>query len=466
MKVKTGQELALTQKFDKEGYTMLNNGLVYSDSRMATEKEFIEDLLPFNINSSEELSKGGPVLYYKNNICYSDISDVHSLTIGDTGSMKTLKFVLPLIYSCAIANESMVIADPKGELIRKTGSFLKKRGYNTVVLNWRRPQESPDHWNPFDRVQEAYNLGETGRDEAENYLNDLLQSLFFNRTETGKDPYWNETAGQLARGISKLILKIDEKLSMRSILDWRHAKMKDGTLRECFHALPMDSDIYQNLSGFLNLTAENTRTCIESTFDQLTGLFASSKALTEMMSDTTFKMNDIGKTKTAIFLVVPDEKTTYHFLMSLFISQCYECLVDKADLYGGKLPVRVNFVLEEFCNMPKLEDIVAMLTAARSRNIRFHIVIQSYSQMIDKYGDNVSKTVMDNCGNLIYLHTREISFLEYISKLAGKNEFGRPLLSVSRLQHLRKNETVIFHDRCYPIVVQDLPLIFDYPIWI
>ena len=96
--------------------------------------------------------------------------------------------------------------------------------------------------------------------------------MFFNRTETGKDPYWNETAGQLARGISKLILKIDEKLSMKSILDWRHAKMKDGTLRECFQALPTDSDIYQNLSGFLNLTAENTRTCIESTFDQLTGL--------------------------------------------------------------------------------------------------------------------------------------------------------------------------------------------------
>lgn len=112
--------------------------------------------------------------------------------------------------------------------------------------------------------------------------------------------------------------------------------------------------------------------------------------------------------------------------------------------------------------MPKLDDIVAMLTAARSRNIRFHIVIQSYSQMIDKYSENISKTVMDNCGNLIYLHTREISFLEYISKLAGKNEFGRPLLSVSRLQHLKKNETVIFHDRCYPMVVQDLPLVFEY----
>lgn len=443
---------------------MLNDGLVYSESRMANETEFISDLCPFDMDETNGLYRGGPVLFRKNSICYADGSDVHNLMIGDTGSMKTLKFVLPLIYSCAMANESMVIVDPKGELVRKTGQFLKSRGYKNVVLNWRRPQESPDRWNPFERVQKAYERGTNGKDDAENYLNDLLQTLFFKRTEKGKDPYWNEVSGQLARGISKLILKIDEKLSMKNILEWRHAKLKDGTLRDCFMSLSTDSDIYQNLAGFMNLTAENTRTCIESTFDQLTGLFSSSKALTDMMSDNTFSMENIGLEKTAIFLVVPDEKTTYHFLATLFISQCYESLLDKADEFGGCLPVRVNFVLEEFCNMPKLEDIVAMLTAARSRNIRFHIVIQSFSQMIDKYGENVSKTVMDNCGNLIYLHSREISFLEYISKLAGKNEFGRPLLSVSRLQHLKKNETVIFHDRCYPMVVKDIPLIFEYPI--
>ena len=199
--------------------------------------------------------------------------------------------------------------------------------------------------------------------------------------------------------------------------------MQSGMLQNCFLALSTDSDIYQDLAGFMNLTAENTKTCITSTFDQLTGLFKASKALTEMMSGTTFSMEEIGKEKTAIFLVVPDEKTTYHFLAALFISQCYESLLDQADVCKGELPVRVNFILEEFCNMPKLDDIVSMLTAARSRNIRFHLVIQSYSQMKDKYDENVSRTIMDNCGNLIYLHTREISFLEYISKLAGQNEF-------------------------------------------
>ena len=106
-----------------------------------------------------------------------------------------------------------------------------------------------------------------------------------------------------------------------------------------------------------------------------------------------------------------------------------------------------------------------MLTAARSRNIRFHLVIQSYEQMVDKYGEHISKTIMDNCGNMIYLHSRELSFLNYISTLCGSNEYGRPLLSVSRLQRLNKNETIIFHDRCYPYLVKDVPLIFEYPFW-
>lgn len=128
------------------------------------------------------------------------------------------------------------------------------------------------------------------------------------------------------------------------------------------------------------------------------------------------------------------------------------------------LPLRVNFVLEEFCNLPTFSDLLPMITAARSRNIRLHLVIQSYGQLVEKYGENAAKAILDNCGNLIYLHSREMQFLRYISDLAGRNEYGRPLLSTSRLQRLSKNETLIFHDRCYPILVENIPLIFEYPI--
>ena len=135
---------------------------------------------------------------------------------------------------------------------------------------------------------------------------------------TGDRDIDNAVTGNLARGISKLILMMEENLSIKSILDWRHAKMQSGMLQNCFLALSTDSEVYQDLAGFMNLTAENTKTCITSTFDQLTGLFKASKALTEMMSGTTFSMEEIGKEKTAIFLVVPDEKTTYHFLAALY----------------------------------------------------------------------------------------------------------------------------------------------------
>lgn len=90
--------------------------------------------------------------------------------------------------------------------------------------------------------------------------------------------------------------------------------------------------------------------------------------------------------------------------------------------------------------------------------------LQSYGQLVEKYGENAAKAILDNCGNLIYLHSREMQFLRYISDLAGRNEYGRPLLSTSRLQRLSKNETLIFHDRCYPILVENIPLIFEYPI--
>ena len=443
---------------------MIQDGLEYQDSRMSSEEEFKESLSSFFINKPEAQVKGGPVLFRQNDVAYSDPSEAHSLIVGDTGSMKTLRFVLPLIYSCAKAGESMVVVDPKGELARKTSDFLKEQGYSTHIINMRKPQDSPDKWNPMGLVKKSYEKGSKGKSDAILQLNDLFEDLFFNRSSFEKDKYWNETAGQLALGLCGLIQMVGEELNMKNLLKWRYEKLMDGTVKKLYEVLPADDITYQNLAGYLDLTAENTKSCILSTFDQLVRLFKSSADLTEMLSDDTFHLELMGKKKMVVFLVVPDEKTTFHFLATLFVSQCYESLLDTAEESGGRLPVRVNFILEEFCNMPKLPDLVSMLTAARSRNVRFHLVIQSYSQMADKYTENISKTILDNCGNLIYLHTREISFLNYISQLAGYNEYNRPLLSTSRLQHLKKNETVIFHDRCYPFITQDIPLIFEYSI--
>jgi hypothetical protein len=211
---------------------MLKDGLVYTESRMGYEQEFLEDLAAFDLKSANGTFRGGPVLFRKNDRCYTDPSDSHDLIVGDTGSQKTLKFVLPLIYSCAMAGESMVIVDPKGELVRKSGEFLERKGYQKVVLDWRKPQESPDRWNPFERVQEAYKCGK--RAEAENHLNDILQSLFFERTEKGKDPYWNDTAGTRNQQTDsydgrKAFDKIDSGLAACKAAEWYASELLSGT---------------------------------------------------------------------------------------------------------------------------------------------------------------------------------------------------------------------------------------------
>lgn len=443
---------------------MFEDGLKYQDSRMATESELKKDLCGFVIGTSYPIPKGGPILFREGDTVYADSSEAHSLIVGDTGSMKTLRFVLPLIYSCAKAKESMVIVDPKGELLRKTKFFLTEDGYDLHAIDLRRPQDSPDKWNPMGRIEKHFDLGKAGEQEAILQLNDLIETLFNSRSSFDKDRYWNESAGQLALGLCCLMERAGDGLNMKNLLKWRYERMENGDVDRIFNNLPKEGEIYQNLAGYMELTASNTRSCILSTFDQLVRLFKASPALTEMLSEDTFDLSKIGIRKTAVFLIVPDEKTTFHFLATMFVTQCYQALLETAANYRDKLPRRVNFILEEFCNMPVLTDLISMLTAARSRNIRFHLVIQSYSQMIDKYKINASQTVLDNCGNLIYLHSREMSFLKYISELAGNNEYGRPLLSPSRLLHLKKNETVIFHDRCYPMVVRDIPLIFEYPV--
>lgn len=443
---------------------MFDDGLTYQDSHMSSVAEFVDGMEKFDITAPQNVH-GGPVLCRDGNAVYVDGSDSHTLIVGDTNSMKTLKFVLPLIYTCSMAGESMVIVDPKGELARKAEGFLKRSGYETAIVNLRYPQKSPDTWNPMDIVSKSYAQGHDGRQNAILQLNDLLNNLFFSRSTHSKDEYWIEAAGQVALGLCQLILYLDdEELNMKNLLRWRFEKMRDGTLKKIYKTLSEDSEIYQNLAVYMDLKAESTQSCILSTFDQLIRIFKSSPALTEMLSNTTFDIDAIGEKKVAVFMVVPDEKTTLHFLATLFISQCYSSLLEAAEKYNGTLPRRVNFILEEFCNLPKLNDILSMITAARSRNIRIHMVIQSYSQLIDKYGSNISKAILDNCGNLVYLHSREVEFLKYISELAGKNEFGYPLMSASRLQRIKKNETLIFHDRCYPFLAEDIPLIFDYPV--
>ena len=186
------------------------------------------------------------------------------------------------------------------------------------------------------------------------------------------------------------------------------------------------------------MAPNETKSSILSVFKQKIKLFSSRENLSEMLSNSDFDMKDIGRKKTAVFIVVQDEKKTYHPLVTIFIKQCYETLIDVAQENGGKLPYRTNFILDEFANMPPLKDVTTMVTAARSRQIRFSFIIQNFAQLTQVYGKENGETIKGNCGNIIYLISSELAALEEISKMCGEEKSkekdktaSTPLVTVS-----------------------------------
>jgi type IV secretion system protein VirD4 len=197
--------------------------------------------------------------------------------------------------------------------------------------------------------------------------------------------------------------------------------------------------------------------------DQSLQPFFSQENLINMLSNNDVDFSQIGVKKTAIFLIMPDEKTSFHRIVCLFIKQCYELLICDAQKYKNtRLPKRINFLLDEFSALPPIVDFPAMITASRSRNIRYTIIIQSINQLTFRYG-NEAETVKSNCNNWIFLTSKELPLLKELSELAGSKNHDEPLISISELQRLDKDkgEAFILHGRLYPFITE-LPDIDSY----
>jgi type IV secretion system protein VirD4 len=201
------------------------------------------------------------------------------------------------------------------------------------------------------------------------------------------------------------------------------------------------------------------------------GQFIIRKSLSQVLSGSSFDIRKIGKEKTAIYIIVPDEKTTTHFLVTLFVKQTYETLISEAQRQKDKrLPVRVNFLLDEFCNIPTIPDMPSMISASRSRNMRFFLLAQGLYQLRQKYKED-AMTIQGNCDNWVFLSSKEHELLKEISNLCGERfyndgyngEKSRPLISTSQLQRLskEKGEALILYGRHYPFVTE-LPDIDKY----
>jgi type IV secretion system protein VirD4 len=418
--------------------------------------------------------RGGIPLFYNErddvNSSYIvvDDMDTHTLVLGATASKKSRLIAMPMVKILECAKESMIIVDPKSEIFDRTSESLEENGYTVRAIDLRNPHLG-NAWNPLAIPYSLYvRNGSNDLDRAYEFVNDIANNLSKIRSAGLNDPYWENSAASFLFGLILLLFKyVSENdlnvgyVNIRNVL-----KLRDILCKNYYVGQPTtpaveyartDSFIYSLLIGTLE-NAGRTQACILSTFDQIMRTFVIQPSLLDMLAfdDNTIEM--VPQTPTAVFLIVPDEKTSYHSLVSLYIKQSYEYFIyfaQKND--GAKTKQRINYILDEFSSLPTINDFPAMITAARSRNIRFTLFVQSKHQLDLRYKEE-SETIRANCNNWIYLVSREISLLDELSRLCGMRILNggtiAPVVSIADLQRLdkEKGEALILSGRHKPFI--------------
>ncbi len=435
-------------------------------SKWCDAKTMKKELKPV-IPTSTKADAGGIPLINDGRTLWVDDGDYHNLIIGSTGSGKTQCIIFPMVQSLAKHGESMVITDPKGEIYEQTSEMLRSRGYNIVLLNFRDPAKG-NAWNPLTM---PYRLWKNGnQDKAIEILDDLALNILYDESNKNADPFWEKTSAGYFSGIALGLFEDaqEEEININSIslmttVGEEKFRGSKTYIQEYFNSKDPNSAAYINASSTI-LSPNETKGSILAVFKEKIKLFATRLNLSEMLSHSDFDIKDIGLKKTALFIVIQDEKKTYHSLATILVKQIYETLIDVAQSHGGKLPVRTNFLLDEFANMPPLKDVTTMITAARSRQMRFTMIIQNFAQLNEVYGEQNAETIKGNCGNLVYLISTELKALEEISKMCGEvkskkddKTVSTPLVTISDLQKLKLFEVIVRRVRLAPFKTKLTP---------
>ena len=430
------------------------------ESRWADPREIEESNSRVCISEGELRCSGLPLISDGDRVTVNSADD-HAVIFGSTGSKKTRCIVLPMINMMLRSGESVVCTDPKGELYAATAESAAKLGYEVAVLNFRN-FASGDGYNPLSEIYDAYHSGR--QDEAMEQIDDIITALAAEEKSSASEPLWYRSASMLGTANLLLLMELADK-STANMSSFTRLCLEDSSelLRDLSSLMSPDSVAGMNYRSVFG-QPDRTRMSTQTTLAGMVQPFISNTALRNMLSETTFDFGSVGRKKTAVYIILSDEKPTYYFLVSLFIKQLYERLIREAQqLPGGKLPVRVNYLLEEFGAVPRIHGFECAVTAARSRNIRFYLVLQSLAQLKDRYGQTGAEVIKGNCTDWVFLSSKELPLLNEISELCGVRH-GRALISPSELQRLRKGsrtEALILNGRNYPFLAE-LPDISEY----
>lgn len=372
----------------------------------------------------------------KDEVMYIDDSSVNNLVIGTTRSGKGETFVVPTIdiYSRAKDKASLIINDPKGELVAMSKETLEQRGYDVLILNLTEPLNSMSY-NPLELIIQAYKNKDFG--EAQLLCQTLTYSIY-NDANT-KDAFWQNTAMSLTNALilalceecipigkeDKITLyTVANMLSELGTVEVGYDGKEKYPIDKYFNNLPITS-VARMQYATTQFAKENTKGSIFVSAMNKLSMFTFEK-IAKMTSKNSLDLKDIGFIKDesnkpkAIFMVTPDYDKSINIMTSIFVRQVYYVLAKQSTLSrSGSCDREVIFLLDEFGNMPPIEGMANIITVCLGRKIRFNLIIQAYNQLKTLYGDD-APTIEGNCGNQIYILTNDDDTAEKFSKLIGE----------------------------------------------
>ena len=415
------------------------------------EKNFCSQMLPKSIRHKEEIaiSKGGLIIGYeskkKAEKVYILDDDIHTLILVATRSGKTRGLILQSVCLLGMSGENMVISDPKGEIFDYTTPYLRDFGYEIVALDFRSPSKS-NRYNFLQTVVDAVQEGDLPKaiDAAWDIADVLVKET--------KEKVWSDGEKSVIAGaILSVVYDNSDKVryqDMATVYSFinRMSGYDESTeemhLKKYMDSLEVEHPAKEILGVVVNAPARQRASYLSSALATLR-LFTNPN-IRNMTAASDFDLKGLGSKKRAMFLILPDEKNTFHSLASLFVQQQYTALVELADSKGGRLPIRCNFLLDEFGNFTKIPNFVNFLTVGGGRGIRFNLVIQSFAMLDEKYGKEGKEAIKDNCQCLVYLASSNQTTLQEISQRLGKYtvaSFGKSSGRSGRSTNVSSNQS-------------------------
>lgn len=353
--------------------------------------------------------------------------NLNVLVCGGSGAGKTRFYAKPNIMQC---NCSFVTLDPKGEILRDTGYLLEQKGYEVKVLDLINMDKS-HCYNPFVYLK------------SDNDVQRLVTNLFKSTTPKGSqsnDPFWDTAASML---LLSLIFYLwyeapEEEQNFTMVMEMLRAgdvkeddDMYSSPLDLLFEKLEEKNPEHIALKYYKDYHSGSAKTLksIQITLASRLEKF-NLRSLAMLTMTDELDLPSLGEKKTALFALIPDNDTSFNFIVSILYTQLFQQLFYLADhKYGGSLPIPVHFVMDEFPNVSLPDDFEKILSVMRSRQVSVSIIVQNIAQ-IKALFEKQWESILGNCDEFLYLGGNEQSTHKYVSELMGKenldlNTYGK-----------------------------------------